>query len=139
VIALKDVGHAAARFTRKFGPRRLAAALLCCGGAVDGNPFDNIESAQQYLKLLADALQDAQRSLDRDVETAKIDRASPARHEEALRLVSYKLNQLNVHVSASRAVLNDLRMLRRLLLRERSATLPLTVAAARNREQRGSE
>jgi hypothetical protein len=44
-----------------------------------------------------------------------------ARHVDALRLVAFKLQQLNRHVTASRGILNDLRMLRRVLVGERNA------------------
>jgi hypothetical protein len=87
---------------------------------VDQNPFGSIESAQEYLRLLSEALQEAQLSFHEDVvDSAPIDEQSRARRVEAMRLVSYKLSQLTHHVSASRCVLNDLRTLRRLLLRER--------------------
>jgi len=45
-----------------------------------------------------------------------------ARRVEALRLVLYKLDKLEQHIKASRRLLNDLRMLRRLLLQERAQT-----------------
>jgi hypothetical protein len=41
------------------------------------------------------------------------------RRKEALLLVSYNLAKLNLHITSSRRILNDLRMLRRLLLAER--------------------
>jgi hypothetical protein len=88
---------------------------------VDRNPFGSIESAQEYLRLLAEALQEAQQSFPDDVvDSEPIDEQSRARRLQAMQLVSYKLNQLADHVNASRCVLNDLRTLRRLLLRERA-------------------
>jgi hypothetical protein len=88
---------------------------------VDRNPFGSIESAQEYLRLLGDALQEAQVSFPEDVvDSEPVDEQSRARRQQAIQLVNYKLNQLADHVNASRCVLNDLRSLRRLLLRERA-------------------
>jgi hypothetical protein len=88
---------------------------------VDRNPFGSIESAQEYLRLLAEALQEAQLTFPEDVvDSEPIDEQSKARRLQAMQLVSYKLNQLADHINGSRCVLNDLRSLRRLLLRERA-------------------
>jgi hypothetical protein len=87
---------------------------------VDRNPFGSIESAQDYLRLLSDALQEAQLSFHEDVvDSAPVDAQVQARRIAAMQLVNYKLSQLADHVNAGRRVLNDLRSLRRLLLRER--------------------
>ena len=88
---------------------------------MDRNPFGSIESAQEYLRLLAEALQEAQLTFPEDVvDSEPIDEQSKARRLQAMQLVSYKLNQLADHINGSRCVLNDLRTLRRLLLRERA-------------------
>ena len=88
---------------------------------MDRNPFGSIESAQEYLRLLAEAVQEAQQTFPEDVvDSEAIDEQSRARRLQAMQLVSYKLNQLADHVNGSRCVLNDLRTLRRLLLRERA-------------------
>jgi hypothetical protein len=88
---------------------------------VDRNPFGSIESAQEYLRLLNEAVQEAQLSFHEDVmDSAPIDEHVRARRLAAMQLVSYKLSQLTHHVNAGRCVLNDLRTLRRLLLRERA-------------------
>jgi hypothetical protein len=88
---------------------------------VDSNPFGSIESAQDFLRLLTEAVQEAQLSFADDVaDTEPSDEQSRARRLEAIQLVTYKLNQLADHVNASRTALNDLRSLRRLLLRERA-------------------
>ena len=78
-------------------------------------PFANIESAYRYVTLLRDALDDAYASIGQDIETAS---ATPGtdRQVQALRLVAHKLTQLRQHLLASLRLLNDLRMLRRLLL-----------------------
>jgi hypothetical protein len=89
-------------------------------------PFDNIESSHQYVALLAQAIEEAKRDVERDIAMAMADRAD--RRGEALQLVLYNLAKLETHMSASRRILNDLRTLRRLLLDERA----LKEAAARN-------
>lgn len=80
-------------------------------------PFDSVESAHEYLRLLSEAMLEAKRDIEGDlgVEAGSKD----GRHVEALRLVLYKLDKLEHHIRASRRILNDLRMLRRLLLQER--------------------
>ena len=80
-------------------------------------PFDSIEGSHEYVAMLAEALDEARRDVEAEVSAAERDRAD--RREEALLLVSYNLAKLNLHITASRRILNDLRMLRRLLLAER--------------------
>ena len=83
-------------------------------------PFDNIESAQEYLGLLAQALDEAVASIEEESALAVSEKA--ARREEALRLVAFKLAKLSGHIRESRRILNDLRTLRRLLLADRLKT-----------------
>lgn len=80
--------------------------------------FETIESAQEYLGLLAQALAESQGAIDEDIR-AQAASASP-RRLDALRLIAYDLEKLKGHVTRSRRILNDLRTLRRLLHRERS-------------------
>lgn len=80
-------------------------------------PFDSIEGSQEYVSLLAEAVEEARKEVDADVALAIADGAE--RRREALQLVSYKLGKLNLHMTSSRRILNDLRTLRRLLLDER--------------------
>lgn len=80
-------------------------------------PFDNIEGSHTYVAMLAEALDEARR--DVESELAAADSEGAARRKEALLLVSYNLAKLNLHITASRRILNDLRSLRRLLLAER--------------------
>jgi hypothetical protein len=80
--------------------------------------FGNIESAQEYVALLCEALDEAEQTIQQEI-------ASPlaitgARHLDALRLVDYKLKILRQHFVASRRLLTDLRTLRRYLLDERA-------------------
>ena len=80
-------------------------------------PFDNIEGSHEYVAMLAEALDEARR--DVEAEIASAERESADRRKEALLLVSYNLAKLNLHITTSRRILNDLRSLRRLLLAER--------------------
>ena len=79
-------------------------------------PFDSVESAHDYVRLLAEALREARQEIEADIQAAK---PKNERHLEALRLVQYKLDRLDQHLRNSSRVLNDLRSLRRLLLEER--------------------
>jgi hypothetical protein len=80
-------------------------------------PFDSIEGSHEYVRMLAEAVDEARRDVEDEVAAAERDRAD--RRKEALLLVSYNLAKLNLHITSSRRILNDLRTLRRLLLAER--------------------
>jgi hypothetical protein len=80
-------------------------------------PFDSIEGSHEYVRMLAEAIDEARREVEAEVATAERDQAQ--RRKEALLLVSYNLAKLNLHITSSRRILNDLRSLRRLLLSER--------------------
>ena len=80
-------------------------------------PFDSIEGSHEYVALLADAVDEARRDVEAQIAAAEHDAAD--RRKEALLLVSYNLAKLNLHITAGRRILNDLRTLRRLLLAER--------------------
>ena len=80
-------------------------------------PFDSIEGSHEYVALLAEALAEARREVESEIALA--DRDGAERRKEALVLVSYNLAKLNLHITTSRRILNDLRTLRRLLLEER--------------------
>ncbi len=81
-------------------------------------PFDNIESAREYLALLSRELDTAKQDTLADI-AREADSQMP-RRREALRIVLYTLEKLEQHIKVSRRLLNDLRTLRRLLLDERS-------------------
>jgi predicted ATPase len=80
-------------------------------------PFDNIEGSHEYVRMLAEAVDEARRDVEQEIATAEQDSAD--RRKEALLLVAYNLAKLNLHITSSRRILNDLRILRRLLLAER--------------------
>lgn len=79
-------------------------------------PFHDIESALEYINLLLDAAQEAKEQVGGELLRAiepKLDR-----RRQGLQLVIHKLTQLTSHLSASRRILGDLRMLRRILTSE---------------------
>lgn len=80
-------------------------------------PFDSVESAQQFLDLLAEAVEEARCEVNQQI--AEADAEPAQRRKQGLQLVSYNLAKLATHLAASRRILNDLRSLRRLLLEER--------------------
>ena len=74
-------------------------------------PFDSVESAQVYVTLLREAVEDARGDIRGDIAAA----GNRTRHLDALRLVDHKLAHLDAQLRASSRILNDLRMLRRIL------------------------
>jgi hypothetical protein len=85
-------------------------------------PFDSIESAHEYVSMLVEALEEADRSIKDDIDAATRTHGLE-RRVQALGVVEYKLTRLREHLHASRRILNDLRTLRRLLLGEREEAL----------------
>ena len=75
--------------------------------------FDSLESAYQYIAVLSEVLEETRGDIYEEVELAE--QSGAARRIDALQLVAYKLERLRHHLDGSRRVLNDLRMLRRLL------------------------
>ncbi len=80
-------------------------------------PFDSVENTQEYFRILSETVLEVQREIEGDIDAT--DAAKLPRRVEALRLVLFKLRKLDEHVKSSNRLLNDLRMLRRLLLQER--------------------
>lgn len=78
------------------------------------SPFENIESALQFVELLCDAIEETRREIEQASAEPQSDR-----RQQALQLVSYNLAKLALHMGTSRRILNDLRTLRRLFLQER--------------------
>jgi len=77
-------------------------------------PFDSIESAQQFVELLIEAIEESRRDVDVDIALA--DGNHLGRSKKALQLVSANLAKLSQHMTSGRRILNHLRTLRRLLL-----------------------
>ena len=94
------------------------------------SPFDSIENAHEYVRLLLENIAEAREDVGADLAAAS--QAKSDRRLEALRLVHYKLEKLEQHLSSSSRTLNDLRSLRRLLFEER--TVPAVVRADKGPE-----
>lgn len=92
------------------------------------NPFDSLESSYRYVCLLQEVLEEAQRTIDGELAEATTQQAH--RRVEVLQVVKYKLCQLHDHLRGSRRILNDLRMLRRVILGEPNPQLASPVAHA---------
>ncbi len=80
-------------------------------------PFDSLEGSHRYMAMLHEVLEEARADIGSEIGIADVESAS--RRKEALQIVAFKLNKLSSHITASQRILNDLVMLRRLLLEER--------------------
>lgn len=89
-------------------------------------PFDNIESALEYVSYLLKACREAQKQVEAEID--RISEPQLARKKEAFKLVSYKLERLASHVAKSEHLLKDLRKLRRLILEERKTAVKSATA-----------
>jgi formiminotetrahydrofolate cyclodeaminase len=81
-------------------------------------PFDTVENAHQYVRLLVEAIAEAKGEIAADLGVAAV--SIPERRVQALQIVQFKLDKLEQHLQTSSRLLNDLRTLRRLLLEERA-------------------
>ena len=82
-------------------------------------PFDSIESAHDYMDILAATTLEVLSELKRDRDIALRD--GEQRRAQAIDLAIFKLKTLGCYVYKSRRMLNDLRILRRLILNERTS------------------
>jgi hypothetical protein len=94
-------------------------------------PFDSVENAHQYVRLLVEAVVDAKIEIEADLGLAT--QRKSERRIEALRIVQFKLDKLEQHLKSSSRLLNDLRTLQRLLLDERPE--PMTDAPDQDFEE----
>jgi hypothetical protein len=85
------------------------------------NPFETIESAQDFLRLLSTAISDTKHELETDVK--RMGSSELSRRKDAIQIAGYSLEKLEGHVKQSNRILNDLRTLRRLLFEERTWAL----------------
>jgi hypothetical protein len=85
------------------------------------DPFGTIESAHDFVTLLAATISQAKTELQVDVDRES---AKPelSRRVDALRMALYNVEKLEAHLNRSGRILNDLRTLRRLLFEERAVT-----------------
>jgi len=79
------------------------------------SPFDTLESAYGFIGLLREAVDEEAAAILDEITLAQTTPGAE-RRLDALRLVDHKLNGLRKHVLASHVLLNDLRMLKRLLV-----------------------
>lgn len=79
--------------------------------------FTSIESAQEFLALLAEAIAETKRDVEAEIQDHFSNNGS--RRIEALKIAAYDLEVLEHHMYRSKRLLNDLRMLRRILLEQR--------------------
>jgi hypothetical protein len=84
----------------------------------EASPFESIESTHEFFRLLSEIVSDTKKDIHADVERES--NGKPTRRTDALRLAAYHLEKLELHVTKSRRILNDLRSIRRLLLEERA-------------------
>jgi len=94
------------------------AEVYMSAESIEG-PFDSIESAQDYMNVLAITVLETMAELKHDQGQAL--RMGEQRKAQAIGLAIYKLKMLGCYVHKSRRTLNDLRMLRRLILSERAS------------------
>lgn len=80
--------------------------------------FESIESAHEFVRLLSEAVVEAMQDIDADIER-ELATSKATRRLDALRIVLYSLEKLELHMHKSGQILNDLRTLRRLVFEER--------------------
>ena len=78
-------------------------------------PFHSIESAHEFMVVLESVIAEAQGELQAMLDDAN--HANDERRCEALRLALFKISQLDTHTRKSRRILNDLGLIRTLLVR----------------------
>jgi hypothetical protein len=83
------------------------------------DPFGTLESAHDFMELLAAAVSQSKAELQADVDRESSS-ADLSRRIDALRIALYNVEKLELHLTRSSRILNDLRTLRRLLFEERS-------------------
>lgn len=79
--------------------------------------FESIESAHEFLALLNEAIAETKRDVDIDIQ--EYGSTNGSRRVDALKIALYDLEVLEHHICRSKRLLNDLRMVRRLLLADR--------------------
>jgi hypothetical protein len=92
-------------------------------------PFSTLESAHEYITLLFEQVVEVRQSVDMDVADAMSN--GGGRRLDALRLVDFKLSQLEHHLGSSRRTLRDLKALRRILLKGPDAVEETDLVAPR--------
>ena len=91
-------------------------------------PFETIDSAHHYVKLLSEQVVRVEKEIVEDIAT--LSKTGPKRRLDAFRLVQYKLKQLNEQLVASSRLLNDLALLHRMLIGDEDERAASPVRAA---------
>jgi hypothetical protein len=78
-------------------------------------PFHSIESAQEFLALLGETIDEALDEVQQELAACTM--RQQQRQVDAWRIVLFTTTKLAANIAASRRLLNDLRMLRNLLHR----------------------
>jgi hypothetical protein len=86
---------------------------------MDSLRFENIESAQEFVNLLIEAVEDSRKEVGADIAETNVNHDS--RRRDALLLVAHQLNMLAGHLAKSSHILNDLSRIERLLHQEGSS------------------
>lgn len=81
--------------------------------------FESLESAHNFVALLAQTVAEAKRELSNDLQRESM----ASRRLDALRIALYNLDKLEIHVNRTSRILNDLRTIRRLLFEERAVAV----------------
>ena len=79
-------------------------------------PFQTIESAHEFMVVLEAVIVDTQDELQGMLDDTA--QSPDERRKEAIRLALFKIAQLQVHTHKSRRILNDLGLIRSLLVRD---------------------
>lgn len=103
---------------------------------ISSDSFDTLESAQEYVRLLTSQIELERACIQEDIANAV--RSGSSRRLAAIQMVDYKLTQLSQHLNSAGRMLNDLRMLRRLLLGE-SELPPIPPAGKRQSKREESQ
>jgi len=82
-------------------------------------PFDSIESAYEFLRILCETVAEARQEIEGNIQRESTSKSS--RRLDAMRIAYYSVEKLEFHIHCGRRILNDLRSLRRLLFEERAA------------------
>ena len=90
-------------------------------------PFESIESAYDFMNVLAQMIMEAITDLHQDHQAAV--RGGQDRRARAIELALFKAKTLNCYVHKSRRTLNDLRTIRRLIMNERMSPAEVVASA----------
>jgi hypothetical protein len=81
-----------------------------------GNAFQSLDSAHDFVTLLAETVIEAKRDVEGDVQRESS--AKFSRRLDVLRMPLYSLEKLELHMTRSRRILDDLRCQQELLTQE---------------------